>query len=517
MEVLKSGLAGRCLLSVWLVLYRYYEDSRLSKTLRALSRMGARLWRKSALAAFLTRESALSRAWAGSAFCASLGLLVNLPVALLHWVYRRFRPLFDGSAAAGLAFGLGEQIPAATGWLFLAVMLIPHDNWNNFYGLVGFLLMLMLALAGGMRRRSLRLNPAAVGPYLALFAASVWLSALLSVFPALSLRFLFFHITCMLCVLVTVSVVERPEDLERLAGFTALGLAAMGAAAIVQRVQGVAVNASYVDLLLNKNMPGRVYAMFENPNAFAQVLAMLIPLSVGLTLGSTRWRWRFIGLLSTGLGGAAILMTYGRAAWLGLAAAALVFVFMWNRKLLPFMLLAGLAAVPLLPDSVMARIFTIFNMRDTSTSSRFPLYSATLRLLRSHPVLGAGLGSYAVRQAVKDLNYYHGVAPFVHAHNIYLQVWAETGLLGILSFLGAMSWTVKRAFRAVSSASAPRLARLLAMGGASALFGILVCGIADYIWNYPRVMLIFWFVAALTLSAARLCGRAGLKEHGGSL
>ena len=42
--------------------------------------------------------------------------------------------------------------------------------------------------------------------------------------------------------------------------------------------------------------------------------------------------------------------------------------------------------------------------------------------------------------------------------------------------------------------------------------GTMVCGLADYIWNYPRVMLIFWFVCALTLAglirlAARQDGR----------
>lgn len=42
--------------------------------------------------------------------------------------------------------------------------------------------------------------------------------------------------------------------------------------------------------------------------------------------------------------------------------------------------------------------------------------------------------------------------------------------------------------------------------------GTMVCGLADYIWNYPRVMLIFWFVCALTLAGIRLAARQDGEE-----
>ena len=43
-------------------------------------------------------------------------------------------------------------------------------------------------------------------------------------------------------------------------------------------------------------------------------------------------------------------------------------------------------------------------------------------------------------------------------------------------------------------------ARLITVGAVAALCGALVCGIADYLWNYPRVMCIFWFLIALILA-----------------
>lgn len=507
MEVVQASAIGRLLLPVWYLLVHCYEYSGLARLFRRVAQVWKTLWHSSALVDFFTREGRLARAWKQSAACRLLHFLINLPMALLHWLYRALQPVFDASAAANLAFAMGDQVPTAVGWLMLVILIIPYEHWDNRYSLLGFLLVLLLAMAGGMRRRSLRLDAVAMGPFAVCFAAAVCIAWPLSYSSSLSLRFLFFHITCMLCVLVTVSTVERVEDLTRLAGFASVALFLVSSYALIQRIQGVEVNASYVDLSLNEGMPGRVYSVFENPNAFAEVLVLLIPLAVALMLGSRGWAGRIGGAIAALTGVAAILMTYSRASWIGLAVAALVFVFLWNKKLLPAILLAGLAMLPLLPDTVFNRILTIFNLNDTSTSSRFPLYEAALQLIARRPVLGAGLGTDAVRHVVKELNLYHGVAPFVHAHNVYLQTWLETGLLGIVAFVASMGWAIKRAARAVAGGSCPLPVRMVTIGGASALAGILVCGIADYIWNYPRVMLIFWFLFAVTLSGIRLAKR----------
>ena len=119
--------------------------------------------------------------------------------------------------------------------------------------------------------------------------------------------------------------------------------------------------------------------------------------------------------------------------------AMAVAVFLWKPKLIPLFVAGCLLAVPLLPSSILNRILTITNTSDTSTSGRIPLYQAALATIRKSPVTGAGLGIDAVQQFIKDNNLYHAKAPFVHAHNIYLQVWIETGLLGVVSFVGAMA------------------------------------------------------------------------------
>ena len=84
-------------------------------------------------------------------------------------------------------------------------------------------------------------------------------------------------------------------------------------------------------------------------------------------LCSKGWLGRFLGFFSAAVGCVAMAMTYSRASWVGLAFAAVVFVVLWNRKLIPFGILAALVVLAILPDTVFNRILTIFNTSDTST------------------------------------------------------------------------------------------------------------------------------------------------------
>lgn len=509
METVNSSVLCRFLAPVWLKLVDWYEYSLLAVIIRGIA-AGVKNWcAGSVIIQFVTREGVLSNAWESSLLCRGLTFLINIPTKILQWIYRKGKHAFEGSFFAQLAFSVVENLPLIVGWLMLLFLVIPYDHWSNGYSFVGFILCFGLSLFTGMRKEGWKLDLPFLGPWLVAFGVMVLLAWPLSAYPDLSYRFLKYYGACILCVIVIVSTVERREHLMRLAGMSSLALIVMSVYGFYQRASGIEVNPSYVDvtLELNKNMPGRVFSFFENPNAFAEVLLLLIPVAIALMLGSRGWGGRFLGFFSAAVGCVAIIMTYSRASWLGLAFAAAVFVLIWNRKLIPVGILAVCAMIPFLPETVFNRILSMFTFADSSTSSRFPLYYAAGEFLTQRPILGAGLGSDAVRQAINDLNLFHGNDKFVHCHNIYLQVWCETGLLGLVSFVGGIFWTVKKGAKAALQAVCTPSVRLLVIGGASALMGAMLCGMADYIWNYPRVMLIFWFVCALTLAGIRLAAR----------
>ena len=504
MEVVQSSVLGRLLLPLWTWLRERYAYSLLARVIQGIARAWSRGCAGSALVGFVTREGLLSRCWKDSVLCRVLTFLISIPAILLQRLYRAGQAVFENSVAARVVFAVVENLPLVVAWLMLLIMVIPYEQWNNAYSFAGFLFCFLLAQFTGMRRKGWRLDLVSLGPWLVAFIGMIFAAWPLSVY---STRFLAFYVTCILCVIVVVSTVETWEHLLRLLSFSSLALLVMSLYAMVQRLQGLEVNPSYVDMDLNEGMPSRVFSFFENPNAFAEVILLLLPLAVAWLLCTRSWGGRFLALLSTGAGCVAMAMTYSRASWVGLVVAAAVFVVLWNRKFIPLGIFAALVVLAALPDTVFHRILTIFDSSDTSTSSRFPLYYAAADFLQQRPILGAGLGTDAVRQAIDDLNLFHGHDRFVHCHNIYLQVWCETGLVGLITFVGGILWTLKRGCRAAIRGLCHPVARLAVIGGVAALAGTMVCGIADYIWNYPRVMLIFWFVCAVTLAGIRLAAR----------
>lgn len=486
------------------VLYTVYMDSTLHRCLAALGAWCNRQIDGSRVLTVLCREGVVARSWPDSLLCRILWGLVNLPALLLHRWYLAWKCTFRGSFFANLAFEMGDETAIAQSWLIMLLWVIPFSRWNNAYSLMGFTLLLVLFYVGAMPRRRFRVDVGLVGFYPTLLFGSMFLAVAFSYVPGQSLRFLFYHISAALCVLVTVSAVRNGEDLKRLAaggGFCVLISSLYG---VYQRIQGVEVNESYVDLALNEGMPGRVESYFDNPNTFAEVLILLLPLVLALVLCS---RHIFSRLMACGVlvvGVAALGMTYSRASWVGGACAMVVMVFLWKPRLIPAFAVVCVLAVPFLPDTIWNRILTITNPADTSTASRIPLYEAALEVIKKSPISGAGLGTAAVQTYIDDFNLYHGEAPFVHAHNFYLQVWIEAGILGIVGFVGGMLWNIKRAAHTVRHCPSSS-ARTITCAACAALCGSMVCGLADYLWNYPRVMCIFWFAFAMAAAGVKAC------------
>ena len=97
------------------------------------------------------------------------------------------------------------------------------------------------------------------------------------------------------------------------------------------------------------------------------------------------------------------------------------------------------------------------------------------------PVTGAGLGIDAVQKYVKDYNLYRGAAVFIHSHNLYLQIWLETGLFGLVILLVGLFRNIKNGLRAVRDNLTAYPARVMTCAATAGLCGVALCGMADYI------------------------------------
>ena len=294
MTLIRESLLYRLCLALAAV----YESSALHRLLAALGRWCNRQIDESVVLRPLCREGAAARAWKDSLLCRILSLFVNLPGWLLHRLYNALPVTFEDSFFARLAFAMGEETAVAESWLVMLLWIIPYAYWNNAYSLMGFALLLALFYIGAMRRRDFRLDMASVGFYPVVLLGAVAMGVVNSYAPSQSLRFLFYHFSAALCVVVTVSAVRHGEDLKRLAAGGGVCVLVSSLYGVYQRIQGVEVSRSTVDLKVNAGMPGRVDSFFDNANTFCEVLLLLLPLVVALILCS---RHLYSKLLACGI------------------------------------------------------------------------------------------------------------------------------------------------------------------------------------------------------------------------
>jgi hypothetical protein len=189
----------------------------------------------------------------------------------------------------------------------------------------------------------------------------------------------------------------------------------------------------------------RVYGSLPHPNILGTLLVALLPGLVALFMSGDRQNiWMMIPF-SLGLG--LLGLTFSRAAWIGLAAAALVLALHWRQldhKRLITLGIAGLvsAAAFLVPlhEYVFVRMSgaPVF-IEQSSQQMRLWLAERSLVVIKEHPWLGVGIGSYTPASAAGLSRESLGVdADFMlePVHNVLLLAQAELGIAGSLLLAG---------------------------------------------------------------------------------
>ena len=493
MTIAQNSAVVRALSALWLFLKETGRQGVLGRFFHRLGVGISRSVRGSGVCRFLWREGTLPRVWPDSIACRLFTAIINIPCAVLRWIYRLGQGIWEGSLFCRLLAALGGASFFFLGLLVLVMLIVPHSSWDNLYGFFGALAVTVLFVIGAASRPKHRLELDQLGPYMTLYMGFICYGMAASLAETLSMRFFAFHLASFLIVLLVVSSIRRYEQLQLVTAMAVLGITIAALYGCYQGYIGVEVVASQQDLTLNADMPGRVYGFFDNPNNFAELLAMLIPLDLALFLNAKTWRgklWSAVALIPCV---AAIGYTYGRASWIGLALAVVIFLAFQNWRLVPVIIVLGLLAIPLLPETIYNRILTIGNMEDSSTRYRFAIWEATGNLMRDYWYRGVGLGNDVMSKVFEQYpTMYDGNYP-IHTHNNYLQMWGETGILGLISYLALLLSQLKGSIRAFHYGADRRVKNVLA-AAVSGFCGILVIGLAEYTWFYPRNMFIYFFL-----------------------
>lgn len=230
----------------------------------------------------------------------------------------------------------------------------------------------------------------------------------------------------------------------------------------------------------------RAKGTFADPNVLAFFLVVALAPAVALgTRGALVRRVVMLGCAVAIVLG--LIFTLSRSGLIG-AAVSLALLLTWA----PFRryALAGLAilvvVVALNFDAIQAnpqvnvvkqRFSTLTSAQITRTNSRFEIWGKTPAMIADHPLLGVGAANYENASAGYGLLDV-GALKYDHAHNVFLTIGAELGLLGLALFI-AFCWNVARAGRRALAGRDPRI-HAPALAVAAALGGLLVTSLAEY-------------------------------------
>jgi len=255
----------------------------------------------------------------------------------------------------------------------------------------------------------------------------------------------------------------------------------------------------------------RLLGPFSHYMTFAGVLLLAdLVLISQLSCGRGRrdW-WRWMILLAVNL---ALLGTLTRSAWLGFIFGLLLLAAIRAPRYLLIFAPAALLFLILAPVSVVHRVTSIGNLKDTSNYDRLCMAEAGLHIIAERPLLGIGPEMVRRRYPI----YRHPTAPrpnVPHLHNSYLSLAAERGLLSLaamLALLGGASWTAIRMYRAEGGAHGPRADLLLAMLVGLAAFSL--AGLFESNWADSEVQRVVLFLLALPFCLEPQPALAGVEE-----
>jgi O-antigen ligase len=234
-------------------------------------------------------------------------------------------------------------------------------------------------------------------------------------------------------------------------------------------------------------------AIYQNPNQEALFLAPLDAVALALALFTAdRWE-RAGGAAFLVITVPAVLLTYSRGGIAALAVAAVAVVLFHPRRWLivaPLVVVLA-AAVAALPG-IRRRIAVEFQPSnpDNTLHSRLGLWQGTLRMLEHRPLFGAGLRGFDQEVAP----YYADPFKVAFPHDLVLNFWSETGLLGLAGF----AW--------LSLAAVVTAARSRALPVSVGLIGFLVAvwvhGVVDVPYLKNDLAVAFWAVLGLQTGLA---------------
>ncbi len=255
-------------------------------------------------------------------------------------------------------------------------------------------------------------------------------------------------------------------------------------------------------------MGNRTASTFNNPNLYAMIMIILLPLGLYCLLTAQTKNARAIHTILMVIGFTGMLFTFSRGGYLAFLLMLVVFgILNFSKSKLSRWILLIICALTacfiLIPNPFMERLSTI-SFDDVSISTRFTSWRVTWHAIKEQP-FGYGIGSFNIMEILQS----QGIYNIPHCHNIILELFAEGGIITImiytLMFFYVFIPNIKL-HRSKNQDGSMLGATLLAIA-----CGFLLFAMADFPMSTPKGILVFCLILAFSDTAGSLYNIKQLK------
>jgi O-antigen ligase len=239
-----------------------------------------------------------------------------------------------------------------------------------------------------------------------------------------------------------------------------------------------------------------------NLNIVACGLATVGATALGLVTSTKRFAPKFLLSAAVLLCTVALVVTRSRGAWMGFAIAVL-YILVRTRSLGLMFLVAvaglGLTMSDLLRSMLVSRAADT-SATDPSMFGRFVLWYFAWRISKANLLLGVGMDNFRYVKHFYGYPVPWALARAFNAHNLYLEVLADLGVVGFVTFFFLSGKAVVSSWRAMRHGTA----RDLGLGLSAGFIACAVHGLVESVMFNPGIFALLGVLVGLALSLNRL-------------
>jgi O-antigen ligase len=264
--------------------------------------------------------------------------------------------------------------------------------------------------------------------------------------------------------------------------------------------------------------PSKIYGIYEveyakpfgsfvNRHNFAAFMEMSIAVPLGLLFaGAIPRDKRLIYLTAIGLMGIALILSGSRGGLVSLLAMIVFILILTNKTrgqaniALTIGLTVLLVAVIIGGSILIGGESSLTRLAETSVSNDFStnrthIWNVTLQVIKNNLPFGAGIGAFAAAYTPYDTM--NGIERVEQAHNDYLQILADAGIVGLI----LAGFFIYRLFRTgLENIKTENLFRRgVALGALAGCFAIFVHSLFDFVLHTTAISVLFLTSAALVV------------------